>query len=115
MVYMNTREILRNNVITLMVHKYGKENMYKTNQESKERGCEISIGVLQRIKSMDTDIRMSVLESIANFFELQPWQLLVENIDATNPPVLREISQEERELYESIKNAAKKLAHIAEQ
>lgn len=107
---MNTREIIWRNTHALMVHKYGCENLYRLNQESKAKGKdkEISLGSLTRLKAMDTDTRISVIDKIAEHFELFTWQLLIENLDVTNPPVF--LNHKQQEFFDNIKKAYKELA-----
>jgi hypothetical protein len=108
--FMNTIEIIWHNLKALMVHKYGCENLYKLNQESKIKGKdkEISLGSLTRIKAQDTDIRISVLDKIAEHFELFTWQLMIENLDVTNPPVF--LSHKQQEFFDKMKKAYKEIA-----
>jgi len=76
---MDTKLILWENVKSQMIKKYGKENLYKTHIDSLESGKnkQISLSSLQRIKSKETAVGLDVLDKLAYFFELEPWQLLV--------------------------------------
>jgi hypothetical protein len=108
---MNTNKILWENVRSLMIQRYGKENLNKTNIDStakyKDQG--ISLGSLQRIKAQKTAIGTDVLEKIALFFDVDVWQLLVKNLNASNPPVLKSLSDKEQAFYEKMKQMMKEL------
>ena len=53
-----------------------------------------------------------VLEKIAEVFNLQAWRLLTPGLDPSNPPVIW-LTKTERDLYENMRNAARKLVEIA--
>jgi transcriptional regulator with XRE-family HTH domain len=63
-----------------------------------------------RIINMQVDATIGTLESIADLYHLQAWQLLVQDFDHTNPPMLKQISDKEKEFYDKIKLAAKEIA-----
>ncbi len=104
---METKRILWANVKALMVSKYGSENLYRTMKDSKVAGHPISLGSLQRIKEQETAIGLDVLDKIAAFFELQPWQLLIEELDPTNPPVF--LNTKQKEFFDKVKLSFKDL------
>lgn len=106
---METNEIIWLNVKALMIQKYNEENLYKLNKESAALGKdkEISLGSLTRIKAQNTDLRMSVLEKVANFFGLQPWQLLIDGLDPTNPPVF--LNKKQQLFFDKMKSSYKEL------
>lgn len=108
---MNTKKILWANVQALMKLKYGEENLYKTHIDSSKLGKDlaISLGSLQRIKACETAIGLDVVDKIANFFEIEAWQLLVPDLQPDNLPIIKQATQKELEFYERIKAAAKDL------
>jgi hypothetical protein len=105
---MNTKQILWENVKALMVKTYGEENLYKTVKDSKSKGIPISLGSLQRIKAQDTAVGIDVLDKIASHFELQAWQLLIQNLDPANPPVFI-LDKKQQEFFTRMKSAYKDL------
>lgn len=107
---MNTKQILWANVRALMLERFKEENLYKLNRESAMLGKEneISLGSLTRIKNQDTDIRMSVVDKIAEFFGLEAWQLLIKDLDPTNPPVFI-LDKKQQEFIDRMKTAYKEL------
>lgn len=72
-----TKTVLWENVLTLMERAYGSENLTRL-----ARDTHIGPGSASRIKAQETSVGVDVLEKIAEKFEVQPWQLLSENLGA---------------------------------
>lgn len=68
-----------------------------------------SNGTLDRIRRMESGCSIDELDKLAKVFELESWQLLVPNLDPTNPPLLAQVSQRQLEMYARIKAAAANL------
>lgn len=68
-----------------------------------------SNGTLDRIRRMESGASIDQLDTLAKIYGLEPWQLLVPNLDPTNPPMLAAISAKQMEMLERIKQAAKEL------
>jgi hypothetical protein len=102
----NSKAVLWENVQKIMLAEYGKDNLWAF---CKKVG--IGPGTGQRIKEQETSVGMDVIEKIAIAFELQPWHLLVPNLDPRNPPVLL-VSDVEQKFYASMKESAKAFADI---
>ena len=66
-------------------------------------------GTLDRIRRMESGASIDQLDALAKIYGLEPWQLLVPNLDPTNPPMLASISAKQMEMLERIKQAAKEL------
>ena len=98
---MKTDEILWQNVKALMIQKYGKENLNRTNIDStaNNKDMAISLGSLQRIKAQNTAIGLEVIDKLAYFFDIYAWQLLVPNMNPSNLPILKTPSEIEEEYY----------------
>ena len=97
------REILASNLKALMlVNKHSQGDLFKLSK--------VAQSTIGRVLNMQVDATVGTIESVANVYRLQSWQLLVPNLEPSNPPVLREISDKEREFYEKIKMAAQELA-----
>ena len=58
---------------------------------------------------MESGASIDQLDTLAKVYGLEPWQLLVPNLDPTNPPMLATISKQQLEMLERIKQAAKEL------
>lgn len=107
MFYMDAKKILWDNLLSLMVMRYGEENIYRLNKESG-----ISKGTLARIKDQKTAVGLDLLEKLADFFHMQPWQMLIPELDPKNPPVFA-ITEAEKRFYAglaAIKDLAKTIA-----
>lgn len=104
---MKTNEILWQNVLSLMKQKYGSENLYRTAKDSALTEWPVSLGSLQRIKKGDTAIGLNVLDKIAHFFDMQTWQLLIPELDPTNPPVF--LTENQKEFFDKVKTSFKEL------
>lgn len=78
---------------------YGKENLNRL-----IRDCKIGPGTATRIKEQKTSVGIDVLAKIAMAFELQPWHLLLPELDPSNAPVSF-LTAEERRLHERLKRA----------
>lgn len=103
----DTKQILWANVSNLMTHHWGKENLSELSRRAK-----IGLATCDRIKKRETSVGTDVLEKIAEVFNLQAWHLLTPSLDPSNPPVIW-LTQTERDLYENMRNAARKLVEIA--
>lgn len=68
-----------------MILRYGKENLTRLSVE-----CEFGPGTASRLKKMETSVGLDILEKLAAYFYLEPWQLLVPNFDPKSPPKVRE-------------------------
>ena len=93
------------NVEALMIKKYGKVNL-----KAFAAHCGVGIATIQRIQAQQTSVGISIIERIAESFDLAAWQLMVPGFDPENPPALQPISAKERILYEKIMSAAKSIA-----
>ena len=58
---------------------------------------------------MESGCSIDELDKLAKIFELESWQLLVPDLDPTNPPMLAQVSQRQLELYAKLKQVAKQL------
>lgn len=77
-----------------MRHHWGTENLSKLAREAS-----LGPGTSSRIKGGETYVQLDTIESVAEVFDLAPWQLMVPDMDPSNPPVLVPVSAAERKLY----------------
>lgn len=79
---MDAREILSDNLKTLMAHKgwTGFEPITKASEGL------LSNGTLDRIRRKATNPRLGLIELLAQVFGLEPWQVLYANLDPAHPP-----------------------------
>jgi hypothetical protein len=101
------RHVLRDNVLALMHARFGQENLSRLAREAK-----IGPGSCTRIKEAATSVGLEVIDKIASRYDYDAWQLLVPGFDPRNPPVLKPVSPEERQLYDRLVSAAEALAKL---
>lgn len=97
------KRILWANVLALMQHHWGEENLTRLSREAR-----IGPGTCTRIKAQETSVGIDVLQKIAAAFDLQAWHLLTPGLDPANPPVIY-LSEREKLLYDNLRAAAKAL------
>ena len=96
----NSKEILAKNL-----RKFMDKNKHSEQYVHKKTGiAQSTVGRILRVESSAT---LDSLESIASLYGLQAWQLLVADIDPSNPPLLRNMSEPEKLFYEKIKDLVK--------
>ena len=69
------------------------------------RRCNMNQRTLDRFYKGERQPTLELVEQVARGYGLQAWQLLVPNLDASNPPVISAQTVEERELYARLKSA----------
>ena len=85
------------------------------NQSEAGRKCKIDPKTLNRIARGLVMPSMQNLFAFAKGFDLEPWQLLVPNLDPANPPILKGVSAKEQELWVKLMEAKKALSNLGEQ
>jgi transcriptional regulator with XRE-family HTH domain len=90
-----------------MVARYGKENLTRLAAD-----CHFGPGTATRLKEQRTSVGLDVIDQIAVAFQVDPWQLLVPGMNPSNPPVLRQANDAERELYKRLLQVAKDLSSL---
>lgn len=90
-------EILANNLKRLMA----AHETLKT-QAAVGKACGINQRTVGYIINQEHSCGLKQLEAIAQAFDLQPWQLLVPNLDPKSPPVC-EFTKVERDLYKKLR------------
>lgn len=68
--------------------------------------CGLGEGTIQRIRRAQVAIQIDTLERLANYFGLEPWQLLTSRMDPVHPPATFPTA-EEQALYEKFKALAR--------
>lgn len=97
----DSRRVLWLNVLALMEHHWGKENLTRLAREAK-----IGPGTCSRIKQQQTSVGVEIVDSVAALFGLDSWQLLVPGMDPKSPPVLI-LSEAERAFYSRVISATR--------
>ena len=104
---MRPRDILAANVKALMDHH---EDLGTLKKLVARTG--IPNGTLDRIRRALVGCSIDHLGALADAFDLQPWHLLLPNLDVENPQVLAALSTRERDLYDRLRSAAQELSQL---
>lgn len=80
------KQLLGENAVALSAHR----NPLRPNEKGTTRlmQCGLTNGSAQRILTGDTDVGLSVVETIASGLRVEPWQLLVPNFHPERLPQL---------------------------
>lgn len=79
----DSKAVLWTNISSLMKVKYGKENLTRMASDAA-----IGPGTAARIKEQKTSVGVDVLDTLSSLFKVEPWQLLVPHLDATQRKTL---------------------------
>lgn len=91
--YHPLRRVLAVNVRNLMAAKPGLHSIRAVWTTSQDMGGSLTNGTVERIKNGDSATDVDKLEDLAQVFGLEPWQLLVENLDPAKVPLTIPSSQ----------------------
>ena len=100
----DTAKVLGANLRALM----GSQPELSSNPKLAEK-TKLGTGTISRLKNGQVDATVSTLEALAKAFDMAPWQLLVPNLDPSNRPTLQPVSEQERRLYERLREVAKEI------
>lgn len=93
---MDTKTILANNLKVL-------KGYYGISTLKMAKKCGVGNGTIGRALLGQGALDLDSITSIAVAFKLEPWQLLVPNLDPGNPCVIQELTATEKNLYEKLK------------
>lgn len=101
----NARQIFAENLKRLMADKSHSQGFL-------HKKIGVSQSTIGRALSGETSSTIDTIEAIARFYDIEPWQMLVENLDGSNPPMLKEVSDRQMEFFAKIKQAAKEISKL---
>lgn len=101
------RTVIAANVRAL--RKQLKETQPQIAERAKARGYVLDQGTVSRVENKRLVPSIDVLEALAHGLDVEAWQLLVPAIDPKNPPVLRDATASERELWKRLRENARAL------
>lgn len=113
MAKINTRGILSSNVRALMTkngHSQGD-----VHRLAKMRGYTLSQSTVGRICKGEIWATLESIEALALIYGLLPWQLMVENLEVANPPVLKDKTGVEKDFYDRLGVMINKMKDEAKQ
>ena len=91
------------------LRKSNQQTQPEVSSAARHKGYVIDQGTISRIERLEFNPSLDVVEALAAGLGCEPWQLLTINFDAKNPPILREASPAERELWRKIQESAKSI------
>lgn len=83
---------------------YGGENLTRLAKD-----CGFGPGTASRLKEAKTSVGVEIIDKIAKHFHVESWELLVPEFDPANRPTLQPVSEQERRLYERLREVAKEI------
>jgi len=101
------RDMLAQNLTALMAGKIDKES-----QSALKRRSGVAQSTIGRILKGQVNYRIETVAALAKAFNLEPWQLLVPNLDPGNLPILRAASAQEKALYERLRSTVEDLSKL---
>lgn len=96
----SSQEILAKNLRALM-----NDNQHSENDLHKKTG--MSQSTIGRVLKGEIATKIDTVDQLARVYGLNSWQILIENLDVKNPPLLQSISSKEIEFYKRIKAITK--------
>lgn len=100
---MNLKEIISANLKALRSHS-------QLSQEEFAKKAGMQQRTYGRLENGENWQHLESLDMISKAYDLHVWQLLIPNLDITNPPMIAKDSDKQKEFYAKIKEAAKELA-----
>lgn len=101
---LDSRKVLWKSVSALMHKHYGAENLTRLAKD-----CKVGPGTASRLKEAQTSVGLEIVDKIARHFHVEPWELLVPGFDPGNRPTLQPITEQERRMYERLREVAKEI------
>jgi transcriptional regulator with XRE-family HTH domain len=96
----NLKQILASNVAALMKH-------HQQDPAAAAKHLKMHPYQLKRILAAEHYPRVDTIQRIADRYNVEPYQLLVLNLDPSNLPVVRLFSPEDERLYKALDEARK--------
>lgn len=113
---MDIRKILADNLAQLQARHKDLASTPAIERATAEMGEGKKIGktVIQQVQKCKTPFNLDDLQTLAELFGLDAWQLLVPQIDPEHPPVLTSVGETDRKMYERMKAAREALDALLE-
>lgn len=111
---MGARDVLAANLRALLDSHATVNTVLALEQATERIGVKVGKSTIQRALTRETPLNLDYIEAIAKVFELDTWQLLVQNLAPKNPPVLRSIGEAEDQVYKKMRSAAQEIVKLTE-
>lgn len=105
------RKTLADNLSRLMAYHKGIGDGLGT-LEGVVAASKVPRGTVHRIKRGEVSAGVDHLEGLAVAFDLDVWQLFVHDLDPTNPPMLKAITDKQKAMFDKIREYAKELEKL---
>ena len=109
------RDILAENLDRLMAARPDLNGTPAVERATELIGCKVGKSTVDRVLKSETPFNLDHLDALAKVFKVDSWQLLVPNMQPTNPPVLRSIGQAEDQLYARIGMLVREAAKLEDE
>lgn len=98
----NIRKVIAANLRALMQSHVDLNTQMKIQERTNKRVSQRTVG---RILEGSVSVTVDNLADLAHIFGLQPWQMLLPNLDPTNPQIVPALTPAEQKMYASIQAA----------
>lgn len=82
-----------------------------SSQSALARACKVGQSSIGRIVNDAQSPTLDMVARIAEAFDLEPWQMLIDGLDPRNPPITKAIDERQQHLFARFRQAAEELAH----
>lgn len=93
----NSKPALWAAVLALMEKHYGQENLNRL-----ARDVKIGPATASRLKAQETSVGIDTIDKLADYFRVEPWQLLLPGFNPDNPQTLAAASPMARDVAEKL-------------
>lgn len=93
------RVVVASNVTKLLDHHYSHLPTLTQRQRALAKDAGVGFGTIQRIMQRKVGASLDNIESIANALQVQVYQLMLPNLDAKNPQVVKGATEAEQSVY----------------
>jgi transcriptional regulator with XRE-family HTH domain len=98
--------LFRDNLQRLM-----QANPELSSQAALARASGVRQSNIQRILVLEQVPGLDMVARLADAFQLEPWQMLIDDLDPSNPPITKAVDDRQKLLFNRFRQAAEELAH----
>lgn len=109
------RAVLAANLRALMSRQHPEMTEHELARLAKRHGGELSQSTVHWMLHGQTSCGVDHLATLAMVFELEPWQLLVPDLDPTDPPVLASVSKRLEAFQATLRQQSDEIATLRRQ
>lgn len=109
------RAVLAANLRALMSRQQPEMTEHELARLARRHGGELSQSTVHRMLHGQTSCGVDHLATLAMVFELEPWQLLVQDLDPGDPPVLASVSKRLEAFQATLRQQSDEIATLRRQ